>query len=170
MAYDYDALYKETPNALGKTNSYVVDFFASIMGKALRVLDIGCGQGRDALHIARLGHHVTGLDLSPSGISDMMEAAKTESLDIIGHVVDITAYHSDETYDVMLCDRTLHMLDDPARYTCFESLIESVSDDGYMILIDEPSNMQGFQKIIDAHSANWHTDIKAKGTVIYQRA
>jgi SAM-dependent methyltransferase len=40
---------------------------------ALRVLDIGCGAGRNALPIARLGCHVLGLDLS----WPMLQAART---------------------------------------------------------------------------------------------
>jgi SAM-dependent methyltransferase len=32
---------------------------------SLRVIDVGCGQGTQLLHLARAGHQVTGLDISP---------------------------------------------------------------------------------------------------------
>ena len=53
MAYNYEALYRDTPNALGAPTPAIVDFFAKHQGQTRRVLDIGCGQGRDALFIAR---------------------------------------------------------------------------------------------------------------------
>ena len=55
MSYDYDALYARTPDALGAPTRAFVDFFDGYDRPNVRVLDIGCGQGRDALFIARLG-------------------------------------------------------------------------------------------------------------------
>ena len=58
MAYDYDKLYRSTPRALGEPTELFVDFFKHQAEESLRVLDVGCGQGRDALFIARMGHCV----------------------------------------------------------------------------------------------------------------
>ena len=88
MAYNYDALYRTTKDALGAPTKKIVDAFAALDGRRLRVLDVGCGQGRDALFIARLGHHVTGVDISTSGISAMIVAAKAEGLSVEGVVAD----------------------------------------------------------------------------------
>lgn len=95
MAYNYDKLYGETRDALGAPTQVFVDFFDQYDREQVRVLDVGCGQGgRDALFIARLGHAVVGVDISPpNGIRDLMTAAKAEQLTIDGGVVaDITAY------------------------------------------------------------------------------
>lgn len=44
--------------------------FALALGKKLRlrVLEVGCGAGRDAVFLARLGHEVHGLDLSEEAL------------------------------------------------------------------------------------------------------
>ena len=65
MAYNYDKLYGETPDALGPPTRVFVDFFASYRQQNARVLDVGCGQGRDALFIARQGHSVVGVESVP---------------------------------------------------------------------------------------------------------
>ena len=69
-----------------------------------------CRQGRDALFIARHGHHVLGVDLSPTGIRDRTIAAKIEGLPIQGTVADLTTYNPSGFFDIILCDRTLHTL------------------------------------------------------------
>ena len=47
-------------------------------GKALRVLDAGCGQGTQALRLARLGHSVLGVDVSEELLRDARRAAAGE--------------------------------------------------------------------------------------------
>ena len=92
MTFDYDKLYGEVPDALGAPTPIFVSFFADLTRTGLRVLDVGCGQGRDALFIAQLGHSVVGVDVSPNGIQAMVEAAHRANLSVTGVVADIEAY------------------------------------------------------------------------------
>ena len=92
MTTDYEQICRATPNALGDPTQVFVDFFAARSDRALRVFDVGCGQGRDALFIGRAGHSVLGVDISPSGIRDLNAAALRERLDVTGVAADITAY------------------------------------------------------------------------------
>lgn len=48
----------------------------------LRVLDSGCGQGTQALRLARLGHTVLGVDVSDRLLDDAREAASRESPEV----------------------------------------------------------------------------------------
>jgi ubiquinone/menaquinone biosynthesis C-methylase UbiE len=45
-----------------------------------RLLDLGCGTGLDAVHLARLGHHVTASDWSPLMVARTAERARQESM------------------------------------------------------------------------------------------
>jgi len=169
MAYDYDKLYGSTPQALGEPTSIFVDFFEQRRGKTLRVLDVGCGQGRDALFIARLGHSVVGVDLSPNGIRDLLALARQESLAIEGVAGDITAFIPDGDFDVILIDRTLHMLSEKDRLEVLARLIDSVRRHGWLLISDERSNIQGFRDIIAANSGTWKTELDACGSLFLRR-
>ena len=169
MAYDYDALYKTTPDALGAPTSVFVDFFNAHTQDALTVLDVGCGQGRDAVFIARLGHSVVGIDLSPNGIRDLNAAAAREGLDITGIAADVTTYDQDGLFDVVLIDRTLHMLDRPDRLAVFKRLIDNVQPAGWLLISDETSNMPDFKDLLAAHSANWTPELDKAGNLFVRR-
>jgi len=67
MATDYEKFYQENKQGLGKPTKEFVSFFDGYTKAPARVLDVGCGQGRDALFIARKGHQVVAIDHSPTG-------------------------------------------------------------------------------------------------------
>ena len=119
------------------------------------MLDVGCGQGRDALPLARMGHDVVGVDLSPKGIADLAAAAAAEGLAVTGHVADITAFVPEGHFDALLFDRTLHMLDAADRHAVLARLIGHLRPGGVLLLADETSNMAGFRAVLDASGLGW---------------
>ena len=163
MAYEYDKLYGETPNALGEPTAIFVDFFDQLELKDARVLDVGCGQGRDALFIGRRGHRVVGVDLSPKGIRDLQAAADSEGLAITGIVADVSSFTPEGTFDVVLIDRTLHMLPTSDRLATLAILLDHVADKGWVLIADEASNMADFVDVISAHKAAWHAELSERG-------
>jgi len=64
--------YYEAENLFGEPYPELIEFFAEYPRKR-KVLDLGCGQGRDAIALARLGYSVTGIDNSRVGIDQMNE-------------------------------------------------------------------------------------------------
>lgn len=170
MAYDYDKLYGETRDALGEPASIFVDFFDRLDQQNVRVLDVGCGQGRDAIFIARKGHRVVGVDISTNGIRDLKDVAARENLPIEGVVADIATYEPDGTFDVILIDRTLHMLARPARLSALKTMLDHLNDQGWLLIADEASNIEDFEKIILAHSAKWKTELSRRGYLFLRRS
>ncbi|MGH7356878.1 MAG: class I SAM-dependent methyltransferase [Candidatus Rokuibacteriota bacterium] len=59
-------------HALGGAEPDELDFIRAHAPPGARVLDVGCGAGREALGLARIGYRVTGIDLAPA----MVEAAR----------------------------------------------------------------------------------------------
>ncbi len=73
-----------------------------------RLLDVFCGYGRHALPLARMGAHVTGVDISEEYIAEMKAAAKTEKLALTATAADfLTMPESDlgapASYDAAYC-------------------------------------------------------------------
>lgn len=170
MAYNYDKLYGSTSQALGKPTQVFVDFFEHQETKTLRVLDVGCGQGRDALFIASMGHSVVGVDLSPNGIRDLTNAANNGNLDIEGVVADIATFVPEGEFNIVLIDRTLHMLPEKERLNVLERLIGAVTKGGWVLIADERSNMQGFKGVFAASTEAWETELDARGNLFLQRS
>lgn len=170
MAYNYDKLYGSSTQALGNPTQVFVDFFAQQTGKSLRVLDVGCGQGRDALFIARMGHSVVGVDLSPNGIRDMINAANKENLEIEGIVADIKTFAPTGAFDIVLIDRTMHMLPEKDRLDVLGRLLIAVPKGGWVLIADEPSNMTGFKDVFAASIEDWETRRDERGTLFLQQS
>lgn len=169
MAYDYDALYGTTPDALGQPTSVFVDFFDQFERNNARILDVGCGQGRDALFIARQGHRVVGVDLSANGIADLLASADKENLAIEGIVADISSYTPEGDFDVILIDRTLHMLAETARLSVLDRLLEHVNTAGWVLIADEASNISSFKRVISNHQCKWLQDFAKRGYLFVRR-
>tara|TARA_B110000285_G_scaffold230282_1_gene296595 strand:+ start:828 stop:1346 length:519 start_codon:yes stop_codon:yes gene_type:complete len=170
MAYDYDKLYADQPDALGAPTTAFVVFFETFERQNARILDVGCGQGRDALFIGRIGHRVVGIDMSVHGVRDMFAAAKDENLAITGDVANITTYSPSGMFDVVLIDRTLHMLPKAAQRDVLTKLIGHVTPNGWLLIADEASNMQAFRDVLTASDQTWTIVKDGKGYLFAKQA
>jgi len=59
---NYEKEFQNSRNVCGEPFPEIVEFFENYDDECAIVLDSGCGQGRDALFIARKGHSVLGVD------------------------------------------------------------------------------------------------------------
>jgi len=100
--YFYDEYYK-TPEVFGTPCNKLISFFRKLDSRG-RIIDFGCGQGRDSIALARLGYNVTGLDYSITGIKQLMNISNKENLGIKGIVEDIYNFNDFNNYDVLLFD------------------------------------------------------------------
>jgi len=149
MATDYEIFYKENPHGLGKPTKAFVQFFRDNQRDSLNVRDVGCGQGRDALFIARLGHHVTAVDMSPTSIKDLINDAQFEGLNISGIVAEFREHKWHGQFDIVVIDRTLHMLDADDRVDVLGKLLNLTTHDSYVLIADERSNMPAFVRVFE---------------------
>ncbi|HEY7339274.1 MAG TPA: methyltransferase domain-containing protein [Ktedonobacterales bacterium] len=85
-----------------------------------RVLDIGCGQGTQALRLARRGHTIVGLDRSASLLEDFERALSAEPQGvrervqlIQGDAEKVDQLFAPSSFDVVLCHGVLMYFADP---------------------------------------------------------
>jgi S-adenosylmethionine-dependent methyltransferase len=85
-----------------------------------RVLDIGCGQGTQALLLARRGHAVTGLDISARLLDDFRATLAAEPAEVgervrlvQGEAEALTGLFARSSFDVVLCHGVLMYFPDP---------------------------------------------------------
>ncbi|CAL9584762.1 methyltransferase domain-containing protein [Streptomyces sp. Tu 3180] len=90
------------------------------VGRRLRVLDVGMGQGTQALRLARAGHQVTGLERDATMIATAREALAgepegiRERMRIIeGDGRDTGVHFLPGSFDVVLCHGVLMYVDEP---------------------------------------------------------
>lgn len=169
MATNYETIYRDSKQALGEPTRAFVQFFEKYEIAAARILDIGCGQGRDALFIARLGHEVVGVDLSESGIRDLRQDAKMEKLSVEAIVADIREFTPSGVFDVIVIDRTLHMLTKLEREHVLRQLLEHTHAESFVLIADERKNLGGFQAVFDVSPVNWISVRTDKGFMFMKR-
>ncbi|WP_435854858.1 class I SAM-dependent methyltransferase [Streptomyces triculaminicus] len=90
------------------------------VGRRLRVLDVGPGQGTQALRLARAGHEVTGLEPDPRMVEALRLALSAEPAGIQERVRivegdgrDTGAHFLPGTFDVVLCHGVLMYVAEP---------------------------------------------------------
>jgi tellurite methyltransferase len=92
---DYQSRYSNKEFYWGlKPNNIVVDSI-KFLNKNAKVLDMGCGEGRNSFFLAKNKFDVTAVDSSEKGIEKLNEFAKKESLEIKTSVADICDFIKD---------------------------------------------------------------------------
>jgi len=166
----YEKIYQEDQNACGPPFKEFVDFFQKFEKNPGTVLDLGCGQGRDALFIARQGHHVLGVDLSETGIAQMLEAARKDNLQVEGVVADVVKFDTDAQFDVVILDRVLHLLPtDDEKLLILKKASECVNQSGFLLIADTPKQKVMLQSFFNARQSLWTIEKQTKGFLFVQK-
>jgi 2-polyprenyl-3-methyl-5-hydroxy-6-metoxy-1,4-benzoquinol methylase len=165
---DYELEYRRNLHACGEPFAEIVSFFNSRSEASLAVLDLGCGQGRDALMIASMGHRVHGVDIAPSGIAQMLESARRSGWDVTGEVADLTRYRPTGKYDVVLLDRVVHMLGDiESKRALLKTAAQAVSPNGWALVVETPSNLSLVEETF--RPERWAGILRRKGFRFFRR-
>lgn len=103
---DYDKYYN-TEGLFGEPYPELIDFFRHYEPKS-KMIDLGCGQGRDSISLARLGYKITGIDNSKVGIDQLNNISEKEGLNVKGIVGDIYSFDNYQDFDIVLLDSIFH--------------------------------------------------------------
>lgn len=76
----------------------------------MKVLDIGCGEGKDAVYMAQRGYWVTAFDLTESGIRKTLRLASERGVKVNAYTADINDFTTDERFDIVYSSGTIQYL------------------------------------------------------------
>jgi SAM-dependent methyltransferase len=165
---DYELEYQRSAAACGEPFPEFEELFQTLP-VASTILDMGAGQGRDTLVAARLGHKVVAVDISPTGISQILDAAKTEKLSVEGVVADLTTYVPNEKFDVVVLDRIVHMFKNiKDKKALLSKAADATAENGYILIADTPSNREYIDWQFGDRKA-WKQIESKKGRRIFKR-
>ena len=94
-------------------------------------IELGCGEGRNAVYMAKKGISVTALDISPVAIENAKAIAKDTSINIDFRCQDIIKDKISGTYDFVYDSGLLHHLPPHRRITYIEILKSILKPGGY---------------------------------------
>ncbi|WP_456698754.1 class I SAM-dependent methyltransferase [Aeromicrobium sp. P5_D10] len=116
----------------GKPNPQLVDRVSSLTpGTAL---DVGCGEGADAVWLARQCWQVTGIDVSQVALHKASAHAAEAGVDVAWRRVDLDGWVGEPgAYD--LVSAQFMYLDQPALTALFRALGDSVAPGGTLLLV-----------------------------------
>lgn len=129
---DYDKRYMSEEYYWGLTPNRICYDIMKILPpiKPYRVLDIGCGEGKDAVFFAKCGYDVTAFDISDQGIEKAKKLAEYNKVDVNLFKTDIFDYRPDTEYDIIFSSGVLHFIRQTERQEICHGLKEHTSPRG----------------------------------------
>ena len=104
----------------------------------VRIIDVGCGSGRDAAAFREMGYEVRGLDAS----DELARVAARHGIDV--DVCDMASWVTEEPFDGVWCCASLLHLNDDGVEQFFRNLPGNVADGGTVFISVKTGIETGF--------------------------
>lgn len=109
-----DAYKDDAVSAFGTKPNAAVAEFEPLFQKSWRVLEVGCGEGKNPLYLASRGFaNIDAFDLSENGIAKLLRAAQRQGLQINAWAQDLRQFRFEKLYDLVISYGTLHFVEKP---------------------------------------------------------
>ena len=102
--------------------------------KPYKVLDIGCGEGKDAVFLARNGYDVTAFDVSEQGLSKARELADHCSVKIDFFKADVRTFSLEKNFDIIFSSGVFHYIPQEQRIDLIDSLKVHTTTNGINVI------------------------------------
>lgn len=103
--------------------------------KPCKVLDLGCGQGRNSLFLSLLGYNVTSWDHNENSIKFLTDTAEKENLPIQTALYDINSANIQENYDFILSTVVFMFLNRERIPQIIENMQSHTNIGGYNLIV-----------------------------------
>lgn len=149
----WDAVYRKR-NMPDYPSQFAISLMPELQASS-NILDIGCGNGRDALFFSQHGHHVVGIDASKAGISAALENGRNHGLTanfLHVNVYDPSSYvhfieHHTECFDVIYARFFIHAIDHSGEMSFWKIAKSCIKKNGKVYIeartVNDPLRMSG---------------------------
>lgn len=139
----FDELYASYNNYYLKPSDGLIDCVNQYVHQPCRALDLGCGQGRNAIWLALNGFDVLAIDISEKAIEFLNMEIKRKKIKIQTVLADAVRYNFGVSqFGLIVIQTTLNHLDSQNISNCCEKMIASLKPDGVLycvgFTIDDP--------------------------------
>jgi S-adenosylmethionine-dependent methyltransferase len=122
--------------------------------RRLRILDVGGGNGYNAIYFAKLGHAVTLLDYSPAMLAEARKAAALEGVVekisfIQADVNDIQQVLGGEQFDLILCHLMIEFVGEPVA--ALHAICQRLAPGGLLSVLDANRYSEVYRKAFQAN-------------------
>ena len=148
LAENYDRDYNKDKALFGAHPSHLLKQCADLIPAGCRVLDLGVGQGRNALGLARRGCQVTGIDTSQVSVDTVNRLAAEEGLPIEAILQDFRTFEPPRSFDVVLCFGLMQTLDLAGSASLVERLHHWTRPGGALFLVAWHNEDPGFDTYV----------------------
>lgn len=126
--------------------------------KRLKVLDIGCGEGKNAVFFARCGYDVSAFDISDAGIEKVKRLADNARVHVNVFKADIWDYRLDCKYDILFSCGVLHYIKPELRDEIFNDYRKNTNVNGihaFNVFVQKPFIEKYPEN--EEHAYLWHS-------------
>jgi tellurite methyltransferase len=124
----------DAPDPFGPPAEELEDL-VPLLPSGAAVLDLGCGQGRNALYLAQQGFRVTAVDVSEAAIRKLIHRAHRKGVDVQAAVQDLRTYAVRGVYDLIVAHGVLHLMQPDARNRLVAEMQAHTASGGYNVAV-----------------------------------
>lgn len=157
----WDEFYSNPQNHLSilNQNSGFSELVSAQIGERKRILELGCGSGKDSIYFSLQGHDVTAIDYSDSALNMLISHAKNSNLDVncakidFNNIIDVDGFSFQNkcSFDVVYCRFFIHAINEAAEANLLSLVNHVLKPDGKFFLefraIDKSMNIDSQRKI-----------------------
>jgi cyclopropane fatty-acyl-phospholipid synthase-like methyltransferase len=137
--FNWDGFYSnrgmEIPFFVNKPDENVVEYFKNGYFKPGKVLELGCGPGRNAVYFAEQGCEVDAVDLSAEALAWAKQRAEEKNVSV--HLINQNIFElevEEGAYDIVYDSGCFHHIAPHRRMTYLNILNKALKPDGFFAL------------------------------------
>lgn len=124
--------------------------------RPLKLLDIGCGEGKDAVFFARCGYDVSAFDISEAGLEKTKRLADKARVHVRTFRANLWDYRLEENFDILYSSGVLHYIKTELRDEIMENYKTYVTESGlaaFHVFVEKPFIVAPPEK--EEHAYHW---------------